>query len=86
LSEAQQIDFIEKIDPPDLSLTDIPILEGDPFVLTRNIDTQSGLVQGRCCRAIQIKNQIMVFQFEDGETRALTRILMEKTSNGMKFI
>jgi hypothetical protein len=28
----------------------------------------------------------MLFQFEGGETRALTRIPMEKTSNGMKSI
>jgi hypothetical protein len=28
LSEAQQIDFIEKIDTPDLPSKDIPILEG----------------------------------------------------------
>jgi hypothetical protein len=39
LSEVQQIDFIEKIDTPDLPSNDIPILEGDPFVLIRNIDT-----------------------------------------------
>jgi hypothetical protein len=86
LSEAQQIDFIEKIDTPDLPSNDIPILKGDPFVLSRNIDTQSGLVKGRRCRVIQVKNRTVVFQFEDGETRALRRIPMEKTSNGMKFI
>jgi hypothetical protein len=86
LSEAQQIDFIEKIDTPALPSNDIPILEGDPFVSIRNIDTRSGLVKGRRCRAIQIKSWTVVFQFEDGETRALTRIPMEKTSNGMKFI
>jgi hypothetical protein len=56
LSEAQQIDFIEKIDIPDLPSNDMPFLEGDPSVLIRNIDTRSGLVKGRRCRAIQIKN------------------------------
>jgi hypothetical protein len=86
LSEARQIDFIEKIDTPDLPSNDIPILEGDPFVLIRNIDTRSGLAKGRRCHAIQIKSQTAVFQFEDGETRALMRIPMEETSNGMKFI
>jgi hypothetical protein len=86
LSEAQQIDFTEKIDTPDLPSNDIPIVEGDPFVLARNINTRSGLVKGRRCHAIQIKNRTVVFQFEDGETRALTRIPMEKTSNGMKSI
>jgi hypothetical protein len=43
LSEAQHIDFIEKIDTSDLPSNDIPILEGDPFVLIRNIDARSGL-------------------------------------------
>jgi hypothetical protein len=57
LSEAQQIDFIEKIDTPDLPSNNIPILEGDPFILIRNIDTRSGLVKGRRCRAIQIKTE-----------------------------
>jgi hypothetical protein len=55
LSEAQQIDFIEKIDTLDLPSNDMPILEGDPFVLIRNIDTRSGLVKVRCCCAMQIK-------------------------------
>jgi hypothetical protein len=32
LHEAQQINFIEKIDTPDLPSNDIPILEGDPVV------------------------------------------------------
>jgi hypothetical protein len=85
LSEAQQIDFIEKIDTSDLPSNDIPCLEGDPFVLIRNFDTRSGLVNNRRCYAIQIKNRTVVFQFVDGETRALTRIPMEKTSNGMKL-
>jgi hypothetical protein len=52
LSEVQQINFIEKIDTPDLPSNDIPISEGDPFVLIRNIDTRSGLVEGRRCRVI----------------------------------
>jgi hypothetical protein len=86
LSEAQQIDFIQKIDSPDLPSNNIPILEGVPFVSIRNIDTLSGLVKGRRCRAIQNKNRTVVFQFGDGKTRTLTRIPMEKTSNGMKFI
>jgi hypothetical protein len=86
LSEAQQIDFIETIDTPDLPPTDIHILEGDPFILIRNIDTRSGLVKGQRCRATQIKNRTVAFQFEDSETRALTRLPMEKTSNGTKFI
>jgi hypothetical protein len=52
LSESQQIDFIERIDSPDLAPNDIHILEGDPFILLRNIDTRCGLGKGRRCRAV----------------------------------
>jgi hypothetical protein len=37
LSEAQQIDFIKKINTFDLPSNDIPILEAGPFVLIRSI-------------------------------------------------
>jgi hypothetical protein len=57
LSEAQQIDFIEKIDTSDLPPNDIHILEGRPFILIRNFDTWSGLVNGRRCHVIQIKTE-----------------------------
>jgi hypothetical protein len=48
LSESHQIDFIERIDSPDLPPNDIHILEGDPFILPGNIDSRSGLAKGRC--------------------------------------
>jgi hypothetical protein len=38
-SEDRQINFIEKIDTTDLPPNDIHLLEGDPFILIRNIDT-----------------------------------------------
>jgi hypothetical protein len=37
-------------------------------------------------QAHTLYEQLVYPQFEDGETRALTRIPMKKTSNGMKFI
>jgi hypothetical protein len=52
LSEFQQLHFIKRIDIPDLTPTDIRLLEGDLFVLFRNIDTPSGLLTGRHCRAV----------------------------------
>jgi ATP-dependent exoDNAse (exonuclease V) alpha subunit len=85
LSEAQQINVIKKIEIPDLPPNDIHILEGDPLTLLRNIGTRSGFIKGRHCRAVQ-KNQTVIFQFKNGKTMALTKILMEKTTNGMKFI
>jgi hypothetical protein len=52
--------------------------------LLRDMSTQSGFINGRRCRAIQTKNRIVVFQFKNGETMALTKIPMEKTANRMK--
>jgi hypothetical protein len=42
--------------------------------------------QSRRCRAIQMTNRTMVFQFKKGETMPLTKTPIEKTSNRMKFI
>jgi hypothetical protein len=86
LSESHQIDFIERMETPDLPPNQIHILHGDPFILLRNMDTRSGLAKGRRCRAIQMRNRTIVVEFDNHETRTLTRIAMEKTSNGMKFI
>jgi hypothetical protein len=86
LSEAQQIYVIKKIETSDLPLNDIHILEEAPFALLINIGTRSGFIKGRRCRAIQLKNRTMVFQFKNGETTALTKTPMEKTPNEMKFI
>jgi hypothetical protein len=56
LFEAKQLAFIEKIDAPDLSPHDILILERDPFISPRNLDTRSGLAKGRRHRVIRMKN------------------------------
>jgi hypothetical protein len=46
LSEAQQIDVINKIETPDLPLNDMHISEGDPFTLLRNIGAGFGFIKG----------------------------------------
>jgi ATP-dependent exoDNAse (exonuclease V) alpha subunit len=85
-SEAQQIDVIKMIETSDLPPNDMHILEGDPFTLLRNIGTRSGFIKGRRCRAMQMKNRTVVFQFKNGETMALTKTRMGKTPNKMKFM
>jgi hypothetical protein len=85
MSESQQLDFIESIDTPDLPENDIQILEGDSLILRRNIETRSGLAKARGYRAIQMRNRTVVVQF-DAVPKPLTRIPMEKTSKGMKFV
>jgi hypothetical protein len=86
LFEVQQIDVIKKIETADLPLNDIYILEEASFTLFRNIGIRSGGIKGRRSRAIRMKNRTLVFQFKNGETMALTKTFIEKTSNGMKFI
>jgi hypothetical protein len=61
LSEAQQIEFVERIDTVDLPPNNIHILEGALFILLRNIDTWSGLAKRRRCRAIQMKAERWFF-------------------------
>jgi hypothetical protein len=82
LSEAQQMDFIEKIDTHDRPSNDIALLEEDPFVLIRNIDTRSGLVKGRRCRAIQIKNRIVVFSSRTVKSGRSPEFLWRKLRTG----
>jgi hypothetical protein len=43
-------------------------------------------IKGRRCCIIQMKSRTMVFQFKNGETIALPKSPIEKTSNGMKSI
>jgi hypothetical protein len=85
LSICQQIDFIEKLDTPDLPMHAITFFRGDAFVLLRNIDTRSGMAKGRRCFALALLHRAVVVKFDDGVERTLTRIPMEKVTNGMKF-
>jgi DNA polymerase III delta prime subunit len=85
-SESQQLDSIERIDTPELPPNDLRILDGDPFVLLRNIETYSGLGKGRRCHVVQMRNRTVVVQLDNNETRTLTRIPMEKRSNSVKFV
>jgi hypothetical protein len=74
LSQAQQLESIEMIDTSDLPPNDIHIFEAGRFILLRNTDTWPGSAKGKRCRAIQMKNRTVVFQFDDDEARTLTRI------------
>jgi hypothetical protein len=85
LSEAPQIDVIQKIETSNLHLYDIHILERDPFTLLRNISIPSAFIKGGLSCNIN-ENQTVVFQFKNHETMALTKTSMEKTLNEMKFI
>jgi hypothetical protein len=82
----QQMDFIERIDTPDLPPNEIHVLEGDSDILLRNMDARSGTAKGRRWRAVELRNRTEVHKFDDRESRTLTRIPMEKPSNGMRFV
>jgi hypothetical protein len=64
LSEAQQLEFIEMIDASDLPPSDRHTFEGDRFILLLNADTWPGLIKGRRCCALHMKNRTVVFQFD----------------------
>jgi hypothetical protein len=85
LSICQQRDFLEHLDAPDLPVYALCLYEGDPLVLLRNLDTSLGLAQGRRCSAKFIRNRTVVVCFDQGEERTLTRVPLEKVTNGMNF-
>jgi hypothetical protein len=85
LTKCQQIDFIEKFDTPDLPPHRLSFFKGDALILLRNLDTRSGLAKGRRCFVKKLLNRTVVVQFDDGTKRALTRIPIEKVTNGMRF-
>jgi hypothetical protein len=72
LPESYQLDFIERIDTPDLSLSDSQVVKKDPFILLRNLDTCSDVAKGGQCRAIQIKNRAVMLQFDGDADAVLT--------------
>jgi hypothetical protein len=47
----------KKTETLDLPPNDIHFVEGDPFILLRNIGTRPGFTKGRGWRAIQIKTE-----------------------------
>jgi hypothetical protein len=84
-SRCHQIDFIEKIDTLDMPVHCLSLLEGDPLILLRNLDTSSGLAKGRRCTAKALRHYTLVVEFDDGTQRVLGRVPIEKVTNGMKF-
>jgi hypothetical protein len=83
LSESQQIDSIKRIDTTDVPPNEMHSLVKDPYILLRNMGTRSGLAESRRCSAVELRNRTAVLQFDYREARTLTRIPIEKSSNGM---
>jgi hypothetical protein len=81
-----QIDFVERLDMPDLPPSELLIVEGDPLLLLRNINTPAGLAKGRRCTPLNIGNRTVLILFDNGCTQTLARIHLEKTISGMRFI
>jgi hypothetical protein len=84
-SRCQPIDVIEKLHSPGVPVHCITFLEGGVFVLLHNLDTTSGLAQEPRCSATDLRNRTVIRRRDDGSETALTRMLMEKMSNGRKF-
>jgi hypothetical protein len=65
LNETYQIDFLEQIQTPDLSLHILHFSECGPCLLLRNIGTLSGLVKGRRCWAVEAENPASITNESD---------------------
>jgi hypothetical protein len=85
LSECHQIDFIQKVELPDLSPHMLNLYEGNPCFLLRNLSTASGLVKGRRYWAVDLNERVVVMKLDTKEELTLFRIPIEKVSNGIKF-
>jgi hypothetical protein len=85
LDEGHQIHFLERIETPDLPPDILHCYEGGLCTLLRNINTLSGFVNGRRFWGLDAKERVAVIRFESGEQLTLSRIPIEKESNGMKF-
>jgi hypothetical protein len=85
LSRCQQMDFLQQLDTPDLPLHVLRLFAGDALMVLRNLDPASGLAKGRRCSAKQLRNRTVVIGLDNGEERTLTRMPMEKVTNGMRF-
>jgi hypothetical protein len=85
LSRCHQVDFPERLDIPDFPLYALTLSKGDLLVLLRNLDPAGRLAKGRRCSAQDLRNRALVISLEDGNQRTLTRIPLEKVSNGMRF-
>jgi hypothetical protein len=78
ITHSHQIDVVETIGSPELPPHKMLILEGDPFILLRNIDTRAGLAKGRRCNAIDMQERTVVLEFDDGKTTLTTRLPRRK--------
>jgi hypothetical protein len=85
LNEAHQIDFVRKIETPDLAPHILHFPEGDPCMPFRNIRTLSGLIKGRRCWIVKTHQHLLVSRLDSGEELTLSRILIGKVSNALKF-
>jgi hypothetical protein len=84
LSEYNQIDFIQRLELPDLPPHILNLHQGDPCFLSRNISTASALVKGLRCCGVEVKDRLVVVKLDTKQELTLARIPMEKLSNGMK--
>ena len=80
-----QIDYIQKMDFPDLPPHKLRIYSGDPFILTRNIDISSQLAKSKKCHAKSLEQDILKISLDEKDVY-LIRMDLEKEFNGMKFI
>jgi hypothetical protein len=53
------------LESPDLPASELEILEGDIWLLLRNVNTREGLAKGRGCVAKEMGDRTIVGDFDD---------------------
>jgi hypothetical protein len=86
LSAAHQLDFIHRLESPDLPSSELKLFQGDPLLLFRNVNTPAGLAKGRRCNAVNMHGSAVQVEFDDGQAATFGRIPMEKRVHGVKFL
>jgi hypothetical protein len=84
--EGCQLDFIERLDTPDLRPHEFDVSFGDSFILLRNIDTGHGLAKRKRYVAVGMHGLTIVLHFENGQEITFSRIALGKDFNAMRFV
>jgi hypothetical protein len=86
LAEQLQIDYVERLECPDLPPTTFEVLEGDVLLLLWNVNTREGLAKGRRCIARKMGNRALVVAFGPETEYTFGAIRMDKKVNGVEFV
>jgi hypothetical protein len=86
LAAQLQIDYVERLECPDLPPTELELFAGDVLLLLRHVNTRAGLAKGRRCLARAMGHLTLVVSFGPEAEYTFGPIRMEKKLNGAEFV